>query len=371
MANGIFPPHPYHTSQSSMANRQQGLMMPLPGVNAPAPGMPPQQGGQFSGPQGMQQMNQMYGLLAQHADDPTQVGMDYIRSAQQQQVLDRQNAPIEKFLQLYGNVNPYDWTAQSLQKFHDNYVKTGGLQFDLLQPKQKMSSVVEKSILDADTQVADASNAVLRFSNLSDRFMQAARTGEFRQGLPGAVDQWITRNITGEYDDINALKQDYIKLRNSQAIKDLPPGVASDRDVAIAMEGWPPPNASPAYMASFLRGLQKMQVASFARNSHKSNYLSLRESPKGLTGDWMKNRNSYIDGAWRAHGLDKAQLDAKYSNKEAAEILAQQRGMYMTPSAPASTPGQSPAGGPSPVVPARQGAYENMTVDELIKAANP
>lgn len=311
-----------------MQNREQGLLA----VQRQPPGAQP---GGFSGPGGGDQMREIYGLMAQYADDPAAVGQQFVKATQSQQVLDRQNQPIEQFLKLYGNVNPYDWSAPSLQKFHDNYIQTGQLQFDMLEPKKALTSEENKAILQADERMYEAGTAIGRMGSMVDRFDAAARSGDYTQGILGGIDEWISQRITGNVEETEALKQEWRSLKNKEVIDKLPPGVASDKDIEIAREGWPGPNVSPAYLAAFLRGMQKYRVLDFAYQRHRSHYIGTEETVQGLSTDWLNNRRSWISDAMANNNLQLYQPrnpdGSEMTNEQAAQFFYQRQGMGEQP----------------------------------------
>lgn len=351
-----------------MQNRQQGVLA----MQRQPPGVQP---GGFSGPGGANRLNEIYGIMAQGADQPAAVGQQYVQSMQKQQVLDRANQPIEQFLKLYGNVNPYDWSAQSLQRFHDNYVRTGQLQFDLLEPKQTLTAEENKAILTADERMYKAGSQIGRVGSIVDRLDQRARTGDYKQGILGSADEWISQNITGNVDDTNLLKQEYRGLKNSAVIADLPPGVASDKDIAIAREGWPGPNVNPAYLAAFMRGMQKMQVMEYAWNQHRSHYIGMNRNVERITEDWQKNKGRWISDAMYNNGLkmynpmneDGTEMDMN----QAAEFFYRRQAVGGQPdlvrtgaptaAAPPAGTRRVPSGG------AAQPDYSNMSEDDLMR----
>jgi len=79
---------------------------------------------------------------------------------------------------------------------------------------------------------------------------------------------------TGQQDGFTQLRNEYNRLRNQVAIKNLPPGVATDKDVAIALEGLPPPTANAAFIASFLRGTAKLQQYEAATKDAQTEWIS-------------------------------------------------------------------------------------------------
>jgi hypothetical protein len=54
----------------------------------------------------------------------------------------------------------------------------------------------------------------------------------------------------------------------------LPPGAASDKDVALAMAGFPPDTADAATMASFLRGMSKLSTYTAVTENAKAEWVN-------------------------------------------------------------------------------------------------
>jgi len=78
----------------------------------------------------------------------------------------------------------------------------------------------------------------------------------------------------GTQSSLTQLRQEYTRIRNSAAIKSLPPGVATDKDIELALKGIPPENANASTMASFLRGMGKMQDIEASVANAKTDWLA-------------------------------------------------------------------------------------------------
>ena len=145
-------------------------------------------------------------------------------------------------------------------------------------------SAVMTEILES-TDAAQAANA--KYSNyldLATQYEATNVTGGARQDFR----EWV-KGVTGSQDGFSLLRTSWNQVRFSEAVASLPPGPASDTDVANALKGFPPTSAKPEMIASFLRGLAKLQKVSAAYASFKADYLSEHESPKGLNQAWQKH----------------------------------------------------------------------------------
>lgn len=68
----------------------------------------------------------------------------------------------------------------------------------------------------------------------------------------------ITKSIAGKRDEESFLRTAYTREKNTEIINSLPPGVASDRDIAIFSEGFPPGNAQITEILAFLQAAQRI-----------------------------------------------------------------------------------------------------------------
>ncbi len=112
-----------------------------------------------------------------------------------------------------------------------------------------------------------------RMNNLADRIhgtsMSSGAYAAAREHLKG---------LFGGQDPVTGLRSEYNQLVNQQAVKNLPPGPASDKDIILAKQGFPPASANAAYLESFLRGMAKMQQAVSASSDRKANWISANGS---------------------------------------------------------------------------------------------
>ena len=86
------------------------------------------------------------------------------------------------------------------------------------------------------------------------------------------------------------LRKEYFKVRASEVIKNLPPGAASDADIAMAKEGFPSDKANGKQVASFLRGVAKLKGLERKLNEFKANYISENGSERGMLQAWKESQ---------------------------------------------------------------------------------
>lgn len=109
-----------------------------------------------------------------------------------------------------------------------------------------------------------------RTASLASRFAASDASG---RGWTSVASESLA-GAFGNQDPVSALRGEYQQLINSQAIKNLPPGAASDNDIKIAMRGFPPATADKDYVVSFLRGLEKLQRKAAAGDQRRADWIS-------------------------------------------------------------------------------------------------
>lgn len=151
------------------------------------------------------------------------------------------------------------------------------------------SSATEKQIYGASDAYVDENAAAESYFDLAQRYEQAQ--GKLMSGTAGTMAEWL-KEQTGNQDEFTLLRKDWSKVKASEVVKNLPPGAASDSDIALALEGFLPTNADPKSVASFLRGVAKMRKLNAEYNAFKADYLSETKNPGGLRKAWAERAAS-------------------------------------------------------------------------------
>jgi hypothetical protein len=146
----------------------------------------------------------------------------------------------------------------------------------------KMSTYIEKQLGAATDEAVESEGNVGRFNAFADQVEQA----NFSGGVLGGKWAESFKDITGTQDAVTDLRKRYNAIRGSQVVNNLPPGAASDTDIALALSGFPSDNAGSPQIASFLRGIAKLeqQKANFA--SFKADFIANNKSEAGLLKAW-------------------------------------------------------------------------------------
>lgn len=127
----------------------------------------------------------------------------------------------------------------------------------------------KKDINTAAVAAGAAKQQAAQFNSLATRLQEAG--GGF--GALSRGTEWF-KKATGNEDYVTQLRQEFTRLRNSAAVQSLPPGPATDRDIALVLEGFPAATADATTMASFLRGMAKLQDITAATENARVDWLA-------------------------------------------------------------------------------------------------
>lgn len=130
-------------------------------------------------------------------------------------------------------------------------------------------------------------SATQKAAELSQLAADFDATAELPAGARATFDE-AAKKFFGEQDAVTALRERFRGGRNSQVLKNLPPGVASDKDIEIAMSGFPSDKAPKANITSFLKGQVKIQALDAAYQRFKVDYIDENKTLRGINSAWRK-----------------------------------------------------------------------------------
>jgi len=142
----------------------------------------------------------------------------------------------------------------------------------------QMPADTRKLVNDSAVAAAVAKQSAGQFNDLA-RQIEAAGGG---YGVFSSASEFLKKG-TGFQGGLTQLRNEYTRLRNSAAIKSLPPGPATDADIQLALKPFPPETADARTMASFLRGMAKLQ--------------DIDASVANAKTDWLSNNNGVLTRA--------------------------------------------------------------------------
>jgi len=130
-----------------------------------------------------------------------------------------------------------------------------------LTPAPNLSSTAEAAATKATTQ----SITDLGFSSRFDSLLTKLSGTKGLTGFAGTIAEFIKKNA-GLQDSLSGVIAEYKNIVNSDLLSQLPPGAASDRDVALVREGYPGPEAPLTVLIPFIRGLKTIKEYSAKNN---------------------------------------------------------------------------------------------------------
>jgi len=138
------------------------------------------------------------------------------------------------------------------------------------------SAKYEKVVADALDSSRDGTKLTAEVAALSADLEQliVEQGDEFASGVIEAGSEELLKRAFGAEDAISVIRARYARVKNMSILSALPPGVASDRDVALVLEGTIPQDANPAAMLQFLRGIEKIASLEQEYNNELLSYLN-------------------------------------------------------------------------------------------------
>lgn len=157
---------------------------------------------------------------------------------------------------------------------------------------QELSSFAEKQIDGAFNEYTEASGNVNRYSTLAENLRKANMSG----GLKSTWTEYV-KEQTGNQDEITALRKEAKQIANSEGIRNLPPGPATDRDIEIVMSPFPTEKASPEYIANWLGAMSRLNEKRAQYAEFKADFISANGSVrdrggKSLVAAWKESQAS-------------------------------------------------------------------------------
>lgn len=133
----------------------------------------------------------------------------------------------------------------------------------------KLSSATEKLLNTNVEKVGKLGRDISKFEAIEARIPDVVEgSGVIAQ----AGQAW--RSFWGTQNDADFLRTLYTDAKNVTVINNLPPGVASDRDVALVMMGSVDQFANPKYTAAYMRGIAKLMRAEKAYIERMNRHIS-------------------------------------------------------------------------------------------------
>ena len=99
-----------------------------------------------------------------------------------------------------------------------------------------------------------------------------------------AKEAW--KRFTGTEDPESMARKAYDRIRVTKAIGNLPPGVASDKDIALVLEPFPTSFTNYKQLREYLAGLRRAEQKIMEVNNFRHNYIKDNRTEAGLPEAW-------------------------------------------------------------------------------------
>jgi hypothetical protein len=171
---------------------------------------------------------------------------------------------------------------------------------------------------DGEKRLNDAVVAATVGGQQADRMSALASTIEQKIRASGiqARGQELWNQVFGSQDEVSLIRREYLRLRNSEIVRGLPPGVASDRDIQIFTQGFLDENTSPDTLAAGLRGMAKI--------------ARLEAETKAMEGEWIGSFGR-LQNATRGVQIMGIDVRPGTSFRDFAKAFAESRATAMAP----------------------------------------
>lgn len=194
-----------------------------------------------------------------------------------------------------------------------------------------------KYIRDAEDSADKAATLVPTLLNMANEYSKLKPTGGF---FGTAMESW--KDFVGGQDAVSRVKTKFDQVQNSNIIASLPPGVASDKDIAMASKGFMDSTWNPDEIEQYLRGQAKLSAFLAEKNSEKAKYVSANGGDSsGFRDHWdtVINQEGYKDAIGAKYNLpaydipkapvqfneDKVPVDTSPTSGQQANPLGRRR----------------------------------------------
>lgn len=171
------------------------------------------------------------------------------------------------------------FTSESVQ----NFIKNPQEPLIPLQENKEAAVYAQRRLAEAN----DAANTAL--SDYSKAISLANDLEKYKPvgGTLATVDEFV-KSVAGAEDKVSTIRTQATNLRNKAAIRNLPTGPASDKDVALVIAGELSPNANAETLASYTKGVAKMLQSEAAYQQRKALWIDKNKSELGFATEERK-----------------------------------------------------------------------------------
>ncbi len=177
-------------------------------------------------------------------------------------------------------IDPDQYIPASLDDFRRS-VEKGTPKFELLRMRTELSATAEKELNSAQASVFSARKQIASVHKLIKKVDKLdLQSGVFARTKDAWDEFWGTQ---GEQA---LLRKEFDRIKNSQVIGNLPAGVASDRDIALIMKGFPEADTETGQLKEWLESFSRVQSGDAEYHRFKAAFISRQNNSKGFISAW-------------------------------------------------------------------------------------
>lgn len=207
---------------------------------------------------------------------------------------------------------------------------------EIAERQKAIGAIPEAVRKDADAAIIAAGTAEMSANELKALADRIDKTQFGRQGAFATAEDFFIDAFGGKSEAAD-IRKEFTRLRNSEIIKSLPPGPATDRDIAIFAEGYTKATADPARMTAYLRGASKLRDIEAKVSSAKADWLS-------NNGSMQRARRSFQAGDYTAQpGESFVDFQRRVAKEVNASYAEESRRRELFPVMPAMSEARQPA----------------------------
>ena len=159
----------------------------------------------------------------------------------------------------------------------------------------------KKAIREATAASREQTDLATRATNIANEYLALEPLSGFKAL---ASEKW--KELNGSEDEVTKLRTEFNQIKNNMVMESLPPGVASDKDIAIAMSGFPSATASPEYVAQYMRGMAKLAAITAERENLRAIHLAENKGiDQNFDAEWreIQAEEGWEQGIAQKYGL--------------------------------------------------------------------
>ena len=128
------------------------------------------------------------------------------------------------------------------------------------------------------------------------------------------------KSVFGREDFVTGIRKEYQDIKVRNAISNLPPGVASDKDIALALSPWPEDTSNYALIKDKLEAIERIENARYEYRTFEGSYIERNRGRNGLQSSWN-------DTSTAKRVAEDNERDARAVSNQDVESILQELGV--------------------------------------------